>query len=87
MSERIACSVYDDKAGVFAPPFFFANKPLAIRFFGEIVVDKQSVIAKHPADFKLFYIGVFNEQSGELSGVKPEFLCLASDLVSSNEHS
>jgi len=81
MSERLAFSVYDDKAGVFSPPFFMVNKALAIRFFGELVLDVKTAIAKHPSDFKLFYVGTFNEQAGELSGLKPDFLCTASDMT------
>lgn len=57
-------SIYDTQVGVFAPPFTVTHEMLAIRAFVDIATDGNSMIAKHPAAFNLFYLGQFVPKDG-----------------------
>lgn len=82
MISQMAFSVYDEKAAVFSPPFFMSTQGQAIRMFGDLVNDKQSSLSKHPADYRLFCLGEFDQSSGELKGVMPpKFMCAAADFI------
>lgn len=76
-----AFAVYDDKASTFAQPFFCPTRGLALRSFEAAANDANSAVNKWPADFKLFEIGEYDDQEGELRACKPEFVCTGSDVV------
>lgn len=57
-------SIRDMKAMNFNSPFVQLNKALAIRVFADISRDPQSTINKHPEDFDLFEVGVFDSETG-----------------------
>lgn len=69
----IACAVFDSKVGAYSPPFFVKTKGEAIRSFTDACRDDKVPFAKHPADYRLFFLGEFDDNSGLLSGLsKPE---------------
>lgn len=75
-------SILDVKSSVFSQPFFMVSKGVALRNFGDLVNDPQTTISKHPSDFKLYFIGEFDDNSGGLSPLaQPEFICSADDFV------
>ncbi len=57
-------SVYDSKAEIYLPPFCFPTHGASLRAFKETCNDGQSSIAKHPADYTLFYIGEWDDNIG-----------------------
>lgn len=63
-------SILDTKAGAFAQPFFMATTGQAIRAFTDLANDPQSMVNKHPADFRLFQLGEYDDQAGELHQLK-----------------
>lgn len=85
--QMIVCSVFDVAAGVYSRPFFVASKGLAIRSFQDEVSRKadDNPMSAHPADFKLFYLGTFDDLTGKFTGVgfdgvgQPELLLNGSD--------
>lgn len=58
-------SIKDTKMG-FTQIFILPNNAAAIRWFGDVVVNKESPYNKHPEDFQLFKVGTMNEDTGEL---------------------
>lgn len=66
-----AFAVYDAKACSFGMPMFIANAGLALRGFSDACADPQSSIAKHPEDYVLFEIGVYDANSGVLDSISP----------------
>ena len=77
-----AFSIRDEKSGVFVRPFFCVNRGVALRDFADLVADKQTAVCKHPGDFKLYFIGYFDDNSGEFVSLpQPEFLAHGSDYV------
>lgn len=58
-------SVYDAAAEIFNLPFYFRSKGEALRWFHEIVEDPQNPVAKAPKDYSLYYLGEYDDTSGE----------------------
>ena len=57
----------DSKLGVFMTPFFMMHQGQALRAWEEIVNDEKSVMSKHPADFALYHLGEFDDDSGTVT--------------------
>lgn len=64
-------SIYDSKAQSFAAPFPAANKGAAIRTVVDAIKDGDSLLARHPADFSLFWVGEFDQDEGLIGAVSP----------------
>lgn len=61
-----AYSLYDVKALTYSPPFYCAAHGQAVRMVMDLAGDNNTMVGRHPADFTLFCVGRFNDQSGEL---------------------
>ena len=59
-------TVYDEKAHAYLPPFFMARNEQALRVFGDCLNSADHQFAKHPADYTLFEIGNFDDNSAEI---------------------
>ena len=64
-------SIYDSAAKVYNRPFYQHTKGQAIRSFTDLVNDEQSELNKHPADYYLAEMGVFEDDSGSLTQPTP----------------
>lgn len=63
-------SVYDLKAEAFSPqPFFAVTDGVAKRIFQEALLG-DNAIARHPEDYVLFRVGVWNSETGALAGTE-----------------
>ena len=79
---QIVCSVLDVKANAFATPFFVPNRSMAVRSFGDAVLDTNSMLAKHPEDYNLYQLGTYDDNSGKLESLPaPEFLAMALEFT------
>lgn len=56
-------SIYDSKAENFNLPVYLQSTGLAIRTFSDSVLDPKSPFAKHPADYTLFELGTYDDQT------------------------
>lgn len=72
--EHIAVTVYDMKTEAYLRPFFAMTTGEAIRTFTDSIADPQSMFNRHPADFTLFKIGVYDDSLGVLTSCPPENL-------------
>ncbi|QXP08418.1 MAG: nonstructural protein [Arizlama microvirus] len=59
-------TVYDSKTESYLRPFSLTTKGEALRGFQETVNDPQSQICKYPADFTLFELGEWDDQSASI---------------------
>lgn len=57
-------SVYDSAVGAYLPPQFLRSKGEAIRAFINAIGDPKSQFFQHPADYTLFELGEFDDQTG-----------------------
>lgn len=75
-------SVYDVKAEVYHPPVYCHNEAHAQRFFCVQFLDSNSMVGRFPHDFKVFEIGVFNDENGIVLPLeKPRFIVEAVVLL------
>lgn len=75
-----AYAIFDEKSSLFNKPFFAVTNGQAMRSFGEMVSDPQSMANKYPEDFKLYFIGTYDDQIAWLESTKtPIFLCHATE--------
>lgn len=82
---QVIVAIKDTAARVFGIPFFVQASAQAIRSLSDEVnsSDKNSDVARHPEDFELYQIAVFNEQVGSLvvDDGGPVLLVRAKDLI------
>lgn len=57
-------SVFDKKARSFCTPFYMPNVETAVRAFHQAANDKSIDVGRYPADFDLFMLGTFNDETG-----------------------
>jgi len=65
-----AFAVYDSKVKAHMSPFFTTAAGHAIRSFEQAANDPQSALSRHPADFTLFEVGEFDEETGTFTNLK-----------------
>lgn len=61
-----AYTLYDVKAQLYHPPFFTHNHALAQRMVADVAADLNTQVGRHPSDFKLYYIGGYDDGAGRL---------------------
>ena len=62
--------IYDSGISSWMPPLYFRNKGEALRWWQEVCNSSESKISKHPADYTIFEIGTWNDDSNEFSLLK-----------------
>jgi len=77
------CAVLDAKLAEYGNPFTVRKTGEAIRSFADAVnqVDANNNMNKHPEDFTLWYVGDFDNETGEVINVVPRLLCSASEFI------
>jgi len=89
MTKLVVCAVFDRAVQAFNRPIFVPHQNVAIRSFTDEVnrVSDENQLARHPEDFELHAVAIYDEESGEfgpLEGGK-RVLCRAQDVVRSKE--
>lgn len=74
-------SIRDAKMETFNRPFYMPADGAAIRAFQDEVNNKESELNRHPEDYALYTIGIFNEDDGEIMGQTPRKLTEATTLI------
>lgn len=74
-------SIFDQKVEAYAAPFFLATDAVAIRSVGDAMSDPASALGKHPDDYALFRIGVFDDATGLILQEGPEKVVELAALV------
>lgn len=76
-------SVRDLKAEAYLQPFFSANTNTATRAFQDACRQADSPFAKHPEDYMLFELGLFDDVSGEVESITPKALGIGTEFLAS----
>lgn len=74
-------SIYDEKALCYGNPTPFATDGLALRAFSELVTNPDSNVNKYPGDFKIYFIGTFDDLTGALEPSVPVYLANGSQYA------
>ena len=76
-------SIRDSKSGIFSRPFFVPHIGVGRRMFGDLAVDVQTDVGKHPEDYALYHLGDYDDVSGALvSNSQPVFVANAVEFKS-----
>lgn len=81
-------AVKDLAVEAFGTPFFLNSKGEALRSFTDEAnnKDSNSAIGRHPEDYVLYELGVYDPQDGSIAPhEKPEHVARAKDLIISQE--
>lgn len=65
----IVVGIRDTAVDAFMRPWFVPSTGMAIRSFQDEVRNAESPMAKHPADYTLFQLGSFDEDSGKFENL------------------
>lgn len=65
-----AFSLMDSKVQAFHAPFFMSHVGHAIRACAELAMDRNTTVGRHPADFILYEVGTFDDQTGVLRNLE-----------------
>lgn len=76
-----AFALYDTKGGMFHVPFFFPHMGQAIRACVDLAGDLNTIVGRHPSDFALYEIGLYDDATGTLSATAPQNLGLVSSFL------
>ena len=60
-------SVYDCKAKAYLQPFHVNNSAVATRMIADAVADPNHMFNKHAADYTLFEIAEFDDETGQFT--------------------
>lgn len=64
----LVMAVRDKRTEFFLTPTMFCRaKGEGVRWFMDVLNDKNSQFSKHPADFELFVLGEFDDNSGQFT--------------------
>lgn len=75
-------AIYDTATGAYMRPFFMQSDGQATRAISDLVQDENHEVGKHPEDYSLFRVGIFDDNTGTLVPENPECLATALELLS-----
>ncbi len=74
-------TIYDTASGLYMRPFFDQADGAAIRAFSNIATDESHEVGKHPEDYSLFRIGIYDDNTAVITAETRDCLCTALELV------
>jgi len=60
-------AIYDQKAFAYLPPFTLPRVEMAMRTFGDCVNSADHSFGKHPEDFTLMEIGIYDDSNAKIN--------------------
>lgn len=81
----VICSIKDEKAEAFMRPFFAQSKAVAVREFSTIANDGEHPVSRHPRDYTLCLLGMWDERKGTIKAHEPITVINAFDVKVTEE--
>lgn len=80
-------SIYDKKMGTYIRPMFVTHLIEIQRNLVNILEDKKTIISQFPSDHELYFLGEFDEKTGQQKlKEKPEFILNVTELQEEQKH-
>lgn len=70
----VIVAIRDVKTAAYMVPVFFLSTGQALRWFGDLVNDRQTDVGKHPEDYALWSLGGFDQQAGTVIPIEQPFI-------------
>lgn len=80
MAALVICAVRDRAVDSFLQPIFVVASGAAVRSFMDEINNAESPWYKHPDDFDLYQVGVFESDTGSLEPMAPALLVRGKDV-------
>ena len=74
-------TIFDSAAGAYMRPFFLQSDGQAIRMFTDVATDPKHEVGRHPEDYSLCSIGIFNDANAQLIDQKVTTLITGNEAV------
>lgn len=81
MAKLFVIAIRDSAADVFAPPRFVPHIGSAVRAFGDEVQNKDGFMFRHPGDYTLHRLGMFDDGTGKFDLEDVSLIARAVDYV------
>lgn len=80
--QQVILSVKDTAAQAFGRPMFLPTAAVGVRSFRDEVnrVDANNEMNKHPDDFELYELGIYDDSTGIIEVCTPRLVARAKDL-------
>lgn len=77
------CSVRDRQLDAFGVPVFVQARGVAVRSFNDEInrADPSNPLYKHPEDYELFEIGIFDDETAQVESHEPRSLAVGTAVV------
>lgn len=72
MIQQVLC-IYDTKARAFHTPFYVRHVDIGVRGVKLGCNDPRSDLHRYAADFQLFHLGEFNDETGHMQQFQPPY--------------
>lgn len=77
-----AFTIFDKKIGAHHAPFFAPTDGAAVRALSDLASDVNTTVGRHPADYCLYCIGVFDDAGATFESFTPKtFVVEAAALI------
>lgn len=76
-----AYTIYDNKALIYHPPFYSSTDAQGMRHLSDLANDQQTSIGRHPADYSLYFVGEWDDQSAAFTPITAVHVSNAIDHV------
>ena len=78
-------SIYDSASGIYMRPFVAATDQMASRSFTDIANDANHEIGRHPEDYTLFRLGLFDDNTGTIEPEAPTKVINALEAIAASQ--
>ncbi len=75
-------TIFDTASGLYLRPFFNTSDGAALRAFSDIATDPDHEVGKHPEDYSLFRIGIYDDNTAVLTAENRDCIATGLELVS-----
>ena len=76
-------SIFDTASGLYSRPFFTQSDGEAVRSFNDIACDTEHPVGRHPEDYTLYRLGVFDDTKGHFHDESNQSLMTALETIAS----
>ena len=81
MAIQKVVAVFDRGISSYGRPFAVPHVGQAVREFTDLCQDRENPIGKHPQDYQLYELGIYDDSSGRFDNLnEPRLLISGSDI-------
>lgn len=79
-------SIFDTASGLYLRPFLAQSDGQAKRSFSDIAVDADHEVGRHPEDYSMIRLGIFDDNNGKIVDEQNETLITGLEAVAASRN-